>query len=121
QEGAWVTYMRDVAMLSPQDIEWFRASPAWAERLAAAHTLPREMRAEEQYRFDAGRFRALHTPTLLLLGSDSPPFARTATEALGAALPNSRIAVMPEQEHIAMYAAPDLFVHEVSSFLSEPQ
>jgi pimeloyl-ACP methyl ester carboxylesterase len=121
REGAWITFMRDIAMLAPQDIDQFKASPAWLERLAAAHTLPREIRAEEQYRFDPQRFKDLHTPALLLLGSESPSFAKEATEALNGALSNSHIAVLPDQEHVAMYTAPDLFAYEVRTFLTAPQ
>ncbi len=106
-------------VMSPEEVEQMRSSPAWPARLASAHTLPREMRAEVQYAFDPGRFADLHTPTLLLLGSDSPALFRACTEAVHAALPDSRIAVMPGQAHIAMYAAPERFVGEVVGFLGE--
>lgn len=81
--------------------------------------MTREARAEEGYIFDALRFKDLHTPTLLLTGADSPPFLNQATQALAPALPVCRTAVMPGQEHIAMYTAPELFVHEVADFLKE--
>jgi pimeloyl-ACP methyl ester carboxylesterase len=72
---------------------------AWPARLAAAHTLPRELRAHEGYRFEAGRFKKLKTPTLLLLGGDSPGFFKAALEAVDAVLPDSRVVVMPGQQH----------------------
>jgi pimeloyl-ACP methyl ester carboxylesterase len=34
-------------------------------------------------------------------------------------LPNSRIVVLPGQQHIAMDTAPDLFVHTVQNFFLE--
>jgi pimeloyl-ACP methyl ester carboxylesterase len=104
----------------------FGESPYWerrrarAARLAAAHTLPREMRAEERYTFDTQRFADLRTPTLLLAGTESPDFFMKGIEVVNAALPNSRIVVMPGQGHIAMDTAPDLFLREVLSFLSGP-
>jgi pimeloyl-ACP methyl ester carboxylesterase len=58
-------------------------------------------------------------PTLLLLGEDSPLFIRKATEVVDAALPNSRIVILPGQQHIAMDRDPDLFVREVTRFLRE--
>lgn len=76
------------------------------------------MRALEGYRFDAERFKRLRIPTLLLLGGDSPDLEKAATEALDKALPNSRTAVLPGQQHVAMYTAPGLFAREVLSFLS---
>ena len=119
REAVLTAFYREVVMLSHQEIEQLRSSPAWSARMATAHTLPREARAEEQYKFDAQRFKDLQTPTLFLLGGDSPPFLKAATEAIHSALPNSRVAVMPEQQHIAMYTAPDLFLHNILTFLNE--
>jgi pimeloyl-ACP methyl ester carboxylesterase len=59
-------------------------------------------------------------PALLLVGEDSPGFIKVTIEALGKALPHSRIAAVPGQRHIAMYAAPNLFVDELLDFL-EPE
>jgi pimeloyl-ACP methyl ester carboxylesterase len=117
REGVLTTHYREDAGLTPDEIEKVKSSPAWPERLATAHTLPREMRAEEGYRFDAQRFKGFHTQTLLLLGGDSPQGFIESTKTLDKALPDSRIAVMPGQAHIAMYTAPDLFLHEVLTFL----
>lgn len=107
-------------VITPLELEHLRASPTWPERVASAHTLPRELRGLESYTFDAQRFKDLRIPTLLLLGGDSPETERAATEALDTVLPNSRIAVMPGQQHVAMYTAPDLFLHEVLTFLTGP-
>ena len=118
REEVLLTLYREVAMLPPGEIEQLRLSPAWPARLATAHTLPREARAEEKYKFDAQRFKDLHTPTLLLLGGNSPSFLKSATEAINNALPNSHIATMAGQEHIAMYTAPDLFLQNILTFLT---
>lgn len=120
REGVLITLYRDVVQMPPHEIEQLKASPAWPERIESAHNVLREARAEEQYTFSVQRFKDLHTSTLLLLGGDSPPFLKRATETVDTALPNSRIAVMPGQQHTAMYTAPDLFVHEVLTFLNEP-
>ena len=119
-EGALLWHYTEIVGLRSHEVEPFRLSPAWPERLATAHSLAREMRAEEQYRFVPERFKDLQTPTLLLLGSNSAPLFKETTEAIDAALPDSHIAVLSGQEHVAMYAAPDLFVQEVLAFLSEP-
>ena len=119
REGVLTILYREVAKMSPNEFEQFRSSPAWPARVASAHTVTREARAEEGYIFDALRFKDLHTPTLLLTGSDSPPFLKQATQALAAALPVCHTVVMPGQEHIAMYTAPDVFVREVVDFLKE--
>lgn len=107
--------------MPPHEFAQFRSSTAWPARMAAAHTLPRELWALERYEFDAQRFKDLHTPTLLMSGGDSPDVLKAGIEAVNTALPNSRIVVMPGQQHIAMDTAPELFVHEVLTFLIGPR
>jgi pimeloyl-ACP methyl ester carboxylesterase len=114
------TFMREVVRMPAHELELFQSSPAFSARVAAAHTLPRELRAHEAYRFQPERFETLNVPTLLLLGGDSPSFFKAAVEAAHAALPNSRIVVLPGQQHIAIDTAPELFVGEVLAFLNEP-
>jgi pimeloyl-ACP methyl ester carboxylesterase len=117
--GVLTILYREVAKMSPAEFDQFRSSPAWPVRVASAHTVPREARAEEGYPFDGRRFKDLHTPTLLLTGEDSPPHFKQASQTLASALPACRTAIMPGQEHIAMYTAPDVFVREVADFLKE--
>jgi pimeloyl-ACP methyl ester carboxylesterase len=95
-----------------------RKTPAWAARMDAAHTIPRELQAVEDYRFDPERFRGVTTPALYLLGGASPPHMHAATHAAAAALPNARTVILPEQGHVAMDSAPDLFMAEVLRFLT---
>lgn len=120
RSGVITTFMREVVRMPPDELALFQSSPAFSARVAAAHTLPRELRAHEAYRFEPERFNRLNVPTLLLLGGDSPPFFKAAIEVLHAALPISRIAVLPRQQHIAIDTAPDLFAREVLAFLIEP-
>jgi pimeloyl-ACP methyl ester carboxylesterase len=121
REGVLTTFVHEVVRMPDDAYRLFRESPAWPARLEAAHTLPRELRAHQAYRFDAASFRALATPTLLLLGGDSPSFFRAAIEAIATAVPASRTVVLPGQQHTAMDTAPDLFVREVLAFLAEPE
>jgi pimeloyl-ACP methyl ester carboxylesterase len=79
-----------------------------------------KLRVHEAYQFKPERFKTLNVPTLLLLGGDSPSFSKAAIEPVNGALPNSRIVVLPGQQHIAMDTAPDLFVREVLEFLAKP-
>lgn len=117
--GVVGTFMREVVRMPPQEFTLFRASPAWPGRVAAAHTLPRELRALDTYRFQPRRFANLKLPALLLVGGDSPQFLKAAVDAAHAALPASRLVSLPGQQHIAMDTAPELFVREVTAFLSE--
>jgi len=117
REAVLTTLYREVVRLPADEIEQLRSSSAWSARVATAHTLPREARAEERYKFETRRFEDLQTPTFFLLGGESPPFLKAATETIAAALLNSRVAVLPGQQHLAMYTAPDPFLHNILTFL----
>jgi pimeloyl-ACP methyl ester carboxylesterase len=116
REGLLVTFFRDIVRSSEKEIERLRAEPVWQARLAAAHTLVREM-GDADYVFAPERFRSLTHPTLLLLGEKSPPFLKKPTQRLASTLPSSRVVVMSGQGHAAMSTAPELFLHEVIGFL----
>ena len=123
REAALTTFYRDIVLMSPEEIEMFRSLPLWPARVALAPTIPHEMRAFESYTFafDPAKLSNLRTPTLLLLGGDSPAIEKAAAEALDAALPDSRIVVMPDQAHLAHRTAPELFAREVVQFLLQAQ
>ena len=85
-------FYQEVLGMSAEVLEQQRATPAWASRVAAAHTIPREMRAVEvTYRFDWGAAQQIDTPILLLQGEVTLPIMRASTAALDAVLPNSRV------------------------------
>jgi pimeloyl-ACP methyl ester carboxylesterase len=105
--------------LTSEELEQVQASPVWPARVMAAHTIAREIRAEEAYRVDPERFRDLTTPTLLLLGEESPDWAHEGTEQIRAALPDARVASLRGQGHAAIMTAPELVADEVARFLSE--
>jgi pimeloyl-ACP methyl ester carboxylesterase len=119
RDGALEVLFREVVGVPPDQLAGLRASPVWHARRAAAHTLARELRAEKAYVFTPQRFAALRTPTLLLLGGESPPYFKAATEAVAAALPNGRVVVLPGQQHLAMNTAPELFLGGLLPFLAD--
>lgn len=106
----------EIAGFPPYEMELLMSSPSWPERMAAAHTIPREARAEESYRLPADQVGELTIPVLLLLGGDSPPLAKRVNDLLAKALPKARTVVMPGQQHIAMTTGPDLLVGAVLDF-----
>jgi len=110
-------FLREVVRMPPGEIETLRRLPAWQSRLAAAHTLPRELRMHVDYRFDMDQIAKLDIPALLMIGGESPKFFRACIDALNSAMPNSRVVVLPGQGHAAMDTAPELFVREVEAFL----
>jgi pimeloyl-ACP methyl ester carboxylesterase len=91
----------------------------WGLRLATTHTIPRELRAEESYRPDFAAFASLAVPALLLLGSESPQWAKNGTQVVQSVLPDTRVAVLQGEGHIALMTAPELVADEVARFLGE--
>lgn len=116
--GVLMTLLRDLVDMPPEELELMRSQrDAWEVRLRNAPTLPRELRALERYTFAPNRFKHLRTPTLLLLGGDSPAREFKNAEGVAGALPGARVVVLAGQQHAAMYAAPELFVRQVVEFL----
>jgi pimeloyl-ACP methyl ester carboxylesterase len=114
------TFMLEIPRVPPANLERMRALPAWAGRVAAASSIVRELRAHERYELDVGSLRTVTVPTLLLLGGASPPFFEAALVKVQAALPDTRLVVLPGQTHVAIDTAPDLFAREVLAFLGAP-
>lgn len=104
--------------LTPEELEQLRDSPTWPERVAAAHTIAREIRAEEAYRLDRERLRDLTAPVLLLIGEESPEWARDGTERIRAVLADARVTLLRGEGHMAIMTAPELVADEVARFLS---
>lgn len=95
-EGMLVAVMREVADMTPEEVDLVRSqADAWAVRLANAPTVPREMRVEEGYRFDSERFERMATPTLLLVGGESPRYQWESARAVADALPNAWVRALP--------------------------
>jgi pimeloyl-ACP methyl ester carboxylesterase len=118
-EGVLTAMYLDLVAMPPAEFELLRSQrDAWAVRLGNAPSLPRELGAIQRYVFEAHRFSAMQTPTLLLVGGDSPPRELESAQTVAQALPNARVVVLSGQQHIAMYMAPDLFVSEVVRFLA---
>jgi pimeloyl-ACP methyl ester carboxylesterase len=75
-----------------------------------------EIRAFAHYKFDAGKYRSLKMPVLLLTGSESPR-ELYGTDALNEVLPDARIVVLQGTAHEGMTMVPDQFVEKVTQFL----
>lgn len=119
-EGMLVAMYREVVEMPPDEIELLRSQrDAWAVRLSNAATIPRELKGEQSYTLHPERFRNMRTPTLLLVGSDSPPRELDNARGVADALPNARVVLLQGQQHVAMYTAPEAFVAEVVRFLEE--
>jgi pimeloyl-ACP methyl ester carboxylesterase len=117
-EQALVTFLQEIVMVSPKEIEEMKARPSWSERVAGIGKQIREIRALDRYRFDANRMRGLKVPTLLLTGSKTAsPDLKRAISSLMDCLPNHSLIVFQGQEHNAMDTVPQEFAEAVTKFL----
>lgn len=111
-------FFREEVGMGEEQLRRFRGLPDWPERIAAAHTLVRELRAVRAYRLERDRLAAVTAPALLLTGTASPAAMQAASAAVAAALPAARLERLEGQEHIPMDTAPALLADRVLGFLS---
>lgn len=120
RNGVVTALMSDFLDLSPDELTELQASPSWPALVSTAHTLPRELRSVEAYRFDPARFRGLSVPTVLLEGDESPAELRVGVRLLDEALPNSRLVTMLGVGHEAVETGPEVFTSTILSVLEHP-
>jgi pimeloyl-ACP methyl ester carboxylesterase len=121
-EGMLIRMLREVAGIVEEEVEMLRSEPdAWKVRLGNAPTIPRELRVEQEYVFEPRRFNDMGTSTLLLVGQESMPRELANAQGVAEALARARIQLLPGQQHLAMYTAPDQFVRAVTEFVGSAQ
>jgi len=120
-EALLETFLRRVVGMDEAALAAYRADPVWPLRVAAAHTIPRELAAEggsAAASLDAlGRVRQ---PVLQILGGDSVLAFREATLALDERLADGRVVVIEGARHAAHHTHPDAMVAAITSFLADP-
>ena len=77
--------------------------------MAAAHTVPREIREFGAHAFDPDVAAKIRVPVLLLVGADSPDEIKADPNVVAAALPDARIHVLAGQAHMAHLTDPKSF------------
>jgi pimeloyl-ACP methyl ester carboxylesterase len=82
REEAVSTFMLNSAGVTPAELEVLRGNPAWSSRVAAAQTVPRELRAISTYAPDVDRVSAIEVPVLMVVGEQTDPLRRTMWEQL---------------------------------------
>ena len=116
-EEVVITLFRDAVGSSDEELEIVRSQPSWPGRVAAAHTLPRELRVHDQYRFDPEEAARITVPTLLLVGANAPD--RFQPKPVLEALPDGHLAELEGQEHEADIVAPQLVADQLVRFLRD--
>jgi pimeloyl-ACP methyl ester carboxylesterase len=118
RDGVVEAVFRELVLVSDADMEAFKAAPSWPGRVAAAHTITREVRAETGARLDPAVAARITVPVLLVTGQQSSDPSTADIEAVAAALPDARI-VVSGQEHVADVLVPELFAEQLLAFLGD--
>ncbi|HSE10663.1 MAG TPA: alpha/beta hydrolase [Nocardioidaceae bacterium] len=111
------TMYRELVKMAPEEIAAIKAAPTWPARVAAAHTVPREVRAFGSQAFDPTMAARIPAPVLLLVGGETPQEVRADPEVVADALPDARIRELEGHAHVAYLSAPEAFAAELLSFL----
>lgn len=112
-EAALLVFLQARFKLPQADIDAARALPSWPSRVRLAHTIAREMRALDEYRFEIERLSGVRSSVTFLEGEVSPPLRNQVHGTLMAALPSARLIRLPGQGHLAVRTAPELFARAV--------
>jgi pimeloyl-ACP methyl ester carboxylesterase len=112
-------FFRNIAGYDEGAIEEMSRLPVWEARRQVVPTVPRELRAELEHRFDHEAMADLSTPTLLLVGTESPKWAVRSVRAYADAIPGSETSALEAQGHSANMTAPDMLASELERFVSQ--
>jgi pimeloyl-ACP methyl ester carboxylesterase len=110
-------FLIEIAGYDEAAIDELERSPIWELRRQVVATLPRELGAVLPHRFDAATLAESRTPTLLLLGTESPDWAVRSVRAHAEAIPRAETRMLEGQGHGANVSAPELLASELERFL----
>lgn len=86
-------------------------------RVAAIHTVSRELAAEIGGAVELGRLAEIGVPVLLVSAGESPDYMKSDTRAIADALPNAHVVALEGQDHVGDVLAPEVFAEAVIPFL----
>lgn len=119
RDQAVATFLKDVVLVPPAQLDAMRSRPEWSHLVASADALPRQIKALGAYRLDAKRMSTMTVPTLLIKGSDTAiPDVDRAITSLMATLPNRTQVVLKGQQHNAMDTGRQQLADAIAGFLS---
>lgn len=116
-EEALIRFLTGIVGMSHAELDAYRAHPVWPARVAAAHTILREVEAEASPAASLETLGRVGVPVLLLLGSTSRSPFRIGTEALAARLADAQVHVIDGAAHAAHHTHASEFVAAVEAFL----
>ncbi len=119
REEAVETFAREALHMSDEQLAAFKQQPSWPARVAAAHTLPRELAIPPTRIFDPGRAAQVTVPTLILQGHDTPHRFKADVATVAAAVRGARVVEFEGQGHSGDILAPKAVADSLLAFLRE--
>ena len=119
REQVLEAFYRGLNVASEAEIDAIKAAPTWPARVAAAHTVARELREFAAHAFGPDDAARIVIPVLLMVGSRSPDEIKADPDVVAAALPDARVHVLAGQAHLAHLTDPTSFAEAVLSFLRD--
>ncbi|MFN8487713.1 MAG: alpha/beta hydrolase [Caldilineaceae bacterium] len=102
-EEALEYFMTAAVGVPAEYVPGMKQAPFWASSVAVAHTISYdgEIMGDTIWGDPAAlqRFASITTPTLVMVGSKSPPYQQNAVETLAKVLPNAQYRSMAGQDH----------------------
>jgi pimeloyl-ACP methyl ester carboxylesterase len=120
REQALETFLSGIVGMGEAELAAYRANPVWPDRVAAAHTILREIEAEASAAASLEALSRVTAPTLLVLGSTSRSPFRIGTDALAERLADATVVTIEGAAHAAHHTHAAAFVSAVESLLDRP-
>lgn len=102
-EGALIYFMTVAVGVPAEYIDGMKHAPFWASSVGVAHTISYdgEIMGETMYgnRASLDQFATITTPTLVMVGGNSPTYQQNAVTTLAKILPNAEYRSMAGQDH----------------------
>ncbi|WMJ09801.1 alpha/beta fold hydrolase [Nitrosomonas sp. sh817] len=118
-EDSLLLFFRDLLKTPQHEMTALQAGSGWTSRVAAAHTILRELQSIDRYVFTPQRFQGLSHPVLLMIGGDSHERRFQTAGLLQQCLSHSQRVILPGQQHSAMRSAPALFAQTLIELLNQ--
>jgi pimeloyl-ACP methyl ester carboxylesterase len=103
EPGDAMAYFMSMVGMPEEEVQAFRATPAFAAFQAVEHTLAYDGRIMEPFSLGEpippGTWDAALQPTLVIDGGDSPSWFKSAADEAARALPNAERRTLPGQTH----------------------
>lgn len=110
--------MTKIIGMPDDEVDFMQQSPAWAARVAAFGTVPRECRADRDFDLAAAGLGQLSEPVLIISGGANAENKRAVAASLLELLPDAEMVQMDGEGHAAHHTAPESLARLTLRFLA---